>query len=246
MTRLGITAHKRVATRATFRLENKLYRDGYRNIAGLDEVGRGAWAGSVVAAAAILPRDLSIGQIFESKSVNKAQRAQLYNYIKTRALTYGIGAASAREIEKFGMTKALLLAYQRALAKLDPQPDMVLVDGLKLKIFPYPHKAVIHGDQQSKSIAAASIIAKEYRDGLMTKLSPQYPEYGFHLHKGYGTAHHQRALVEHGVCSLHRKSYNWIRQLMVGNIPQTRAVRDYFVAHKEDLSPNKENVVEVV
>lgn len=236
MTRLGITAHKRVATRATFRLENKSYRQGFSNVAGLDEVGRGAWAGPVVAAAAILPRGLSIGQIFESKSVNKAQRAQLHNYIKMRALTYGIGQASAREIEKLGMTGALLLAYVRALKKLDPQPDLVLVDGLKLKNFPYQHQAVIHGDQQSKSIAAASILAKEYRDGVMTRLSPNYPQYGFHIHKGYGTAHHQRALVQHGVCSLHRKSYGWIRQLMAGKIPQTRALENYFGAHKENVA----------
>ena len=112
------------------------------------------------------------------------------------------------------LTKALNLAYERALKKLTPQPDLILLDGLPVKSFIYEHEAIIKGDQKAKCIAAASIIAKEYRDALMTRLSPRYPQYGFHLHKGYGTARHQQAIKEHGVLDIHRKNYSWIQNFL--------------------------------
>jgi ribonuclease HII len=219
VTRLGIRAHKRKRRRASFRLENQLVRKGYKLIAGLDEVGRGAWAGPVVAAAAILPSSLSIGQIFDSKGLNHLQRAQLHNYVREFALTFGIGAASHQEINKLGLTKALRLAYLRALKQLKPQPDIVLLDGLPLKNFEYPHQAVVQGDRQSKCIAAASIIAKEYRDALMIRLSPRYSNYAFHEHKGYGTKRHQDALLVHGVSDIHRTNIQWIKKLQAADKP---------------------------
>jgi ribonuclease HII len=228
MGQVGIRARKKKIARASFRIENKLYDQGYQCIAGIDEVGRGAWAGPVVAAACILPRDLHIGQMFDSKNVNKAQRAQLNAYIQSHAVTYGIGEASHAEVTRLGMTAALIRAYTRALEKLHIQPDMVLLDGLKLKKFTTPHIAVVNGDRKSKCIAAASIIAKEYRDALMVKLSPRYPEYGFQRHKGYGTEQHQQAILKHGILPIHRMNYGWLRDFKQGKQPRTVAARRYY------------------
>lgn len=200
-----------MSPRATSRLENQLYAAGYQVVAGLDEVGRGAWAGPVVAAAAILPRRVRIGKVFDSKAVTKMQRAHLCTSIKKVALAYAIGEASAAEIDALGMTRALLRAYVRALEQLVPRPSIVLVDGWRLAQLPFEQRAIIKGDQQSKCIAAASIIAKEYRDALMTRLGSQFPGYGFDQHKGYGTRQHQEALRTYGVCKIHRCTFGWVR-----------------------------------
>ncbi len=217
---VGITTSRRKNPRASFRLENQYYRQGFKVVAGLDEVGRGAWAGPLVAAAVILPRDLHIGKIFDSKALNHEQRAKLNSLIRARALSFGIGQSSVSEIEVQGLTAALLLAYRRALAQLDPKPDLVLLDGRRFKGLPIKHQAIIKGDCKAKSIAAASIIAKEYRDELMIKLAGRYPYYGFERHKGYGTERHRQALKEHGVLEVHRKNYNWVKQLFEKNREQ--------------------------
>ncbi|MFH0830499.1 MAG: ribonuclease HII [Parcubacteria group bacterium] len=228
MIQLGIRSRKRKLARASQRLENELARQGYRCIAGLDEVGRGSWAGPVVAAAVVLPRVLKIGTVFDSKNLTEPQRAQLRNLIVLKAITFGIGEASSTEINKLGLTRALHLAYLRALRQLNPQPDIVLLDGLPLKNFEYRHRAVVDGDAKSKCIAAASIIAKQYRDAFMIKMAPQYPEYGFQLHKGYGTERHQQAILRHGILPIHRMRYGWLRDWQQGKKPCTKAARKYF------------------
>jgi ribonuclease HII len=240
---VGIRARKKKIARASFRIENQLYSQGYECIAGIDEVGRGAWAGPVVAAACILPRDLHIGQMFDSKNVNKTQRAELHAYIKERAVSYGIGEASHLEVAKLGMTAALIRAYNRALEKLHIRPDMVLLDGLKLTKFKVPHVAVVQGDRKSKCIAAASIIAKEYRDALMTKLSPQYPGYGFEVHKGYGTERHQHAILKNGILPIHRMSYAWLRDFQQGKRPTTAAAQRFYrsLQHKKTITDPAED-----
>lgn len=229
MSQFGIRARKKTR-RASYRFENQLYSQGYKLIAGLDEVGRGAWAGPLVASAVVLPRDLPTGNIFDSKNLSPEQREQLNVYTQAKAVCFATGQASPREIEELGLTKALRLAYLRALKQMTPQPEIVMVDGHPLKEFPYRHKAIVKGDQQSKSIALASILAKQYRDKLMIRLAKQFPQYGFDLHKGYGTEQHQHAILRHGVCDLHRKNYAWIRDWMAGKRPQTKAARSYFTS----------------
>ncbi|MFO0702514.1 MAG: ribonuclease HII [Candidatus Andersenbacteria bacterium] len=225
MSPVGIATRKRTVARASFRLENQLYRAGYQVVAGLDEVGVGAWAGPVVAAACILPRTLSIGTIFDSKSLTKLQRRDLQQLVVKKSLSFGIGEASAQEVERFGMTQALKRAYVRAVGNLTLKPDVLLLDGREVRGLPFEHRAVVDADQKCKCVAAASIIAKEYRDALMTRLAPEYPAYGFEVHKGYGTPQHQRALLEHGISPIHRKSYRWIQQLLAGTTPDTAATR---------------------
>jgi len=217
-------------TRASFRIENQLYRAGYSVVAGLDEVGVGAWAGPVVAAACILPRTLRIGTIFDSKALTKLQRKQLHAYVVKHAVSYAVGEASAQEVERFGMTAALKSAYARAVEQVAPRPDIVVLDGREVRGLPFEHRAVVDGDRQCKCVAAASIIAKEYRDGLMTELHERYPQYGFARNVGYGTAFHQRALLEHGVSPIHRKSYRWIQELLAGRTPDTAATREFLGA----------------
>lgn len=211
---MGINTRARKNPRASFRQENIYRRLGYRVIAGLDEVGRGAWAGPLVAAAVVLPANLRIGKIYDSKALSPAQRAILKKLLTVKAVSWGVGQGSVAEIEKFGLSYALRLAYQRALSQLSVSPDLILLDGRPLKNWPYPHKAIIKGDCKVKSIAAASIVAKEYRDRLMIKLSRQYPHYGFARHKGYGTAVHRAALIKYGACPVHRKNYRFVRDFI--------------------------------
>jgi len=197
-------------------------------VAGLDEVGRGAWAGPLVAGAVILPRALKTGRMFDSKNLSAPQRENLRDMIVARAICYAVGLSSVEEINSLGLTKALRLAYLRALRQLQPQPSMVLLDGRPLAEFDYPHRAVVKADQKSKAVAAASIIAKQYRDRIMTMLSPQYPQYGFDQHKGYGTEQHQRAILEYGVLPVHRTNYSWLSDFAKGEPPRTRIAQGYF------------------
>lgn len=230
MSPVGISARKKTIARASFRIENQLVRAGYEIVAGLDEVGVGAWAGPVVAAACILPRNLHIGTIFDSKALTKLQRAELHTYVVRYAVSYAVGESSAQEVERFGMTAALKSAYVRAVGKLKPKPDVVLLDGRDVRGLPFEHRAVVDADQKCKCVAAASIIAKEYRDALMRRLASDYPQYGFERNVGYGTASHQRALLKHGVSDIHRKNYRWIRELLAGKTPDTVAAREYLAA----------------
>lgn len=226
MQQSGTRARK--VPRASKRLENELYRQGFRTIAGLDEVGRGAWAGPVVAAAVVLPLSVKIGAVYDSKSLTPERREELRIAITKIAVTYAIGQASVEEINSVGVTGALRLAYVRALKQLNPQPDVVILDGLPLRDFPYRHRALVDADQKSKCVAAASIIAKQHRDGLMKKIAPRYPNYLFEQNKGYGTEQHQHAILKNGVLEIHRTNYGWIRDWQNGKRPTTAAAKKYF------------------
>ncbi len=201
--------------------ELAFWRDGYLYIAGLDEAGRGAWAGPVVAGAVILPtvsartarawtrsRLLSaIARANDSKQLSPAVRQELFEPIRQCAVTSATGMASEREIDEIGIAPASRLAMRRALEALSLPANALLIDALVLPEIDLPQVGLIHGDALSLSIAVASILAKVTRDRLMCELDQQYPAYHFARHKGYGTADHQAALAEHGPSPIHRLSY---------------------------------------
>jgi ribonuclease HII len=202
--------------------ERRLLRQGHRLIAGLDEVGRGAWAGPVVAAAVILPLDdpalrARLKGVDDSKALTPRQRERLAEAIGEAALSVGVGGAGSTEVDRHGLIAATRAAMQRALAMLDPQPDALLIDAVDLSpLVPLPQLSPVYGDSRSLSIAAASIVAKVARDRWMAGLDERYPGYGFAQHKGYGTPEHCAALERLGVCEAHRRSYAPILKLCGG------------------------------
>ena len=197
-----------------YHYENEARKVGYKLIAGGDEAGRGPWAGPVTAAMAILPDEPCIVGLNDSKKLTRNQRKELFEEIKEKAVAYGIGWASVEEIDKFNILEATRLAFQRAFEQLNPQPDYVLLDFIKLPWLKLPHQAFAKGETLSASVAAASILAKEARDIEMERLALEFPEYGFDNHKGYGTAAHMEALKKYGPCKLHRMSFKPIKALL--------------------------------
>ena len=191
--------------------ERSLYRKGARLIAGLDEAGRGAWAGPIVAAAVILPPKLRLKGVRDSKLLRAPIRRQLYEQITAAAFGWAVGVVSEQYIDQHGLQAANLHAMTKALHELEPQPDYLLIDALELEGIGIPQEAIIDGDYKIFSIAAASIVAKVTRDTIMEKLSLEYPAYGFSSHKGYGTNHHYQMLVEHGACPIHRRSFEPVK-----------------------------------
>lgn len=193
-----------------------------RLIAGVDEVGRGCLAGPVVTAAAILPaeidldRDPWVRSVTDSKAIDEEEREALAPKIKSWLKAYAIGEASPKEIDQLNIHHATLLAMERAVAALSITPQAILVDGKFLpKSFDRQHsQAVVKGDSRSLSIACASIIAKTTRDQMMRDLEAKFPEYGFARHKGYPTPVHQKALREHGVLEIHRKSFATVAEVL--------------------------------
>lgn len=198
--------------------EERLYwKKGYRHIAGLDEAGRGAWAGPVVAGAVILPeptRALArrLRQVNDSKQLTPAQRERLLPMIADVALAWAMGMADAREIDALGIVPATHLAMQRALANLAIPADGLLIDALTLPAVSLPQRVLVRGDARCLSIAAASIVAKVTRDHLMVDLDVAHAGYGFAQHKGYGTPQHRRALERLGACAIHRQSFAPVRR----------------------------------
>ena len=192
--------------------ERKLLQEGFAFIAGVDEAGRGPLAGPVVAAAVILPRDGELPGVFDSKQLTDARRRVLRDEILEVAQV-GVGVADVQEIDSLNILKATHLAMHRAVAELE-KVDFVLVDGLPVAGFPCPAENMIKGDARSASIAAASIVAKVYRDEIMEELDGIYPGYGFASHKGYGTAVHLQALRQLGVTPVHRRSFGPVRDLI--------------------------------
>ena len=180
-------------------------------VAGVDEVGRGPWAGPVLAAAVILAPGHGIVGLADSKKLSSKAREALALQIRASATAWALGAASVEEIDQLNIGRATLLAMQRAIAALTVAPDHVLVDGNMSPAVPYPVTTIVKGDATVASISAASIIAKVARDGIMTELDSRYPGYGFAQHKGYGTAQHMEALCSLGVCVEHRRSFAPIR-----------------------------------
>lgn len=176
-------------------------------ICGVDEAGRGPLAGPVCAAAVILPEHLQIPGLTDSKKLTDKKRRELFPLIQEQAVAYGIGLADQTEIDEINILQATFLAMHRALAQLNVKPELALIDGNRETDFGIPVKTVIKGDSLSANIAAASILAKVTRDDLMQEMAKQYPEYGFDIHKGYGTKAHYEALRRYGPCPIHRRSF---------------------------------------
>jgi ribonuclease HII len=189
-----------------YRMERDLTGHGFAAIAGIDEVGRGALAGPVTAAAVVLPAKPRIRGLNDSKALTPLQRRRLSEEIRALSICWSVGHASAAEIDAVGMGRALRIAMTRALDMLDMTPDIVLVDGNPIGVAP-GEIAVVGGDGKVAAIAAASIVAKVARDELMTRFAEVHPGYGFAQHKGYTTRGHLCALDVRGLCALHRRSF---------------------------------------
>lgn len=191
--------------------ENQARAQGYRSIAGVDEVGRGCLAGPVVAAACILDpeRPLPDG-LDDSKKLDPAKREMIAVELKEACIAYAIGQVEADEIDRINILEATKKAMLAAINALEPPADYLLIDALRLKQSQLPQRAIIKGDSVSASIAAASILAKTYRDELMCRYDAEYPLYGFAGHKGYGASIHLDAIKTHGSCAIHRKSFRGV------------------------------------
>ncbi len=183
-------------------------------IAGVDEVGRGPLAGSVVAAAVILDPSKRIEGLLDSKLLNEATRDRLDVEIREKALSYCIAEASVEEIDDINILHASMLAMSRAVDGLDVFPDIALIDGNRCPEVACPSAAVVKGDQRVQAISAASIIAKVSRDKMMMDLHQIHPQYGFDSHKGYPTAQHRQAIIDHGVLDLHRRSFKPVKEAL--------------------------------
>ena len=188
-------------------IEDENYAEGVEVICGVDEAGRGPLAGPVCAAAVILPPHLRIPGLNDSKKLSDKRRRELFPMICDQALAYGIAFATEQEIDEINILHATFLAMERALTQLKIRPDLVLIDGNRQKDFGLPVKTVVKGDSLSANIAAASVLAKVTRDDFMVRQAEQFPEYGFEIHKGYGTKAHYAALEQYGACPIHRKTF---------------------------------------
>lgn len=196
-----------------FIYEDDLKSSGHYLVAGVDEAGRGPLAGPVVASAVILPREVWLPGLNDSKKLTPAKREVLAGQIKEAAIAYAIGVSSVDEIYRDNIHHAGLTAMRRAVMRLATKPTYILVDGFHIEQLELPQKPLIGGDRLSASIAAASILAKVYRDQLMDAYSEQYPEYGFNRHKGYGTPGHLSALAQYGPCRIHRLGFEPVKTL---------------------------------
>ena len=183
-------------------------------IAGVDEAGRGPWAGPVVAAAVILPNDFVCQGLTDSKKMSAKKRQEAQNTIIQNAVSYCVAEASVDEIDELNILQATFLAMKRAVDGLSFKPDEVWVDGHMLPDWSYPSKSIVQGDLYCLSISAASVLAKNHRDHQLIQLHEKFPEYDFSSHKGYGTPKHRKALEKYGPCKEHRKSFAPIRKLL--------------------------------
>lgn len=186
--------------------ERELWAQGRLYIAGVDEVGRGCLFGDVVAAAVILPEGLVLEGVNDSKKLSAKKRDDLFEQIKEQALAVGIGIVDVPTIERINIKQAARLAMRKAVESLQVEPHYLLVDAEKVDV-PVPQLAIIKGDANSQSIAAASIIAKVTRDRMCLEWDFQYPEYGIAIHKGYATAYHRERIIEFGATPLHRRTF---------------------------------------
>lgn len=190
-----------------WQIEEELFEQGTTMICGVDEAGRGPLAGPVCAAAVILPPHLELPGLNDSKKLTDKKRRELFPIIKEQSIAYGIGFASELEIDELNILQATYLAMQRAIDALEGKAQFALIDGNRAKDLGLPVKTVVKGDSLSASIAAASVLAKVSRDDVMLKMAEKYPEYGFEIHKGYGTKAHYDALRQHGACPIHRSTF---------------------------------------
>lgn len=189
-------------------IEKSARLKGYKLVCGVDEAGRGPLAGPVCAAAVILPADIEIEGLNDSKKLSEKKRELLFDVIKEKAVSYAIAFGSVEEIEEFNILEATFIAMNRAIDSLDIKPDYALIDGNRVpKGIKIDCETVIKGDAKSSSIAAASILAKVTRDRLLLEYDKEYPQYNFKKHKGYGTKEHTSLILEYGVSPVHRRSF---------------------------------------
>ncbi|MBT9139101.1 MAG: Ribonuclease HII [Syntrophomonadaceae bacterium] len=188
--------------------EERLRTEGATFIAGIDEVGRGALAGPVVAAAVVLPEEPFIDGVRDSKKLSPIRREEIFAVIYGIAISIGVGVIDAKVIDKINILQATYLAMRQAVSRLSFTPDYLLIDGFPVPEVEVPQLSLLKGDSRSISIAAASIIAKVTRDRIMIEEGSAHPYYGFLRHKGYGTKEHYRAIAKYGPCSIHRQSFN--------------------------------------
>lgn len=193
--------------------DESIRQSGFGSIAGVDEAGRGPLAGPVVAAAVILPEDLRIAGVRDSKKIPRKEREELFWAILLNARSIGIGIIDSAEIDRLNILRATKLAMHNALTDLTIKPDMILIDALTIPSIPIKQMPIIKGDAKSASIAAASIIAKVVRDGIMMKCHSMYPCYEFDKHKGYATKAHLDKIEKHGPCPIHRKTFHKVKDL---------------------------------
>ena len=208
-----------MSKRPSLAYETACWAQGHRCVAGIDEAGRGALAGPVVAAAVALPpetaldaADLPWSQVRDSKQLSPARRGTLFDAVQQHALAWAIGCVDAVTIDQIGIAAATRRAMQQAVAALAPAADALVIDWVKLPSVNLPQQSFIKADQRVVSVAAASILAKVHRDRLLVELGARYPAYGFSQHKGYGTAQHRAAIATHGPCPAHRHTFAPIAQ----------------------------------
>ena len=188
-------------------IENRHFDAGVELICGVDEAGRGPLAGPVCAAAVILPKNLQIPGLNDSKKLTDKRRRELFPIIKEQAVAYAIALVDHETIDEINILQATYRAMGEAISQLSVKPQLALIDGNRAADFGVPTETVVHGDSLSASIAAASILAKVTRDDIMMEMAQQYPGYGFEIHKGYGTKAHYAALREMGACPIHRMTF---------------------------------------
>ncbi len=205
-------------------IEQAIRRKGFLRLAGVDEAGRGALAGPVVAAAVILRDGRRIVGVTDSKRLSPRRRERLYGQIREEVLAVGVGVVDVSTIEARNILQATLLAMERAVVDLQVSPDGVLVDGLAVPNVDVPVFPVARGDLECPSVAAASIVAKVTRDRIMADYHARYPAYGFDRHKGSGTDAHLQAIAEHGLSPIHRRTFSPVRQIRLPLVPAERSV----------------------
>lgn len=190
-----------------WQIEDEIFARGVTMVCGVDEAGRGPLAGPVCAAAVILPPHLELPGLNDSKKLTDKKRRELFPMIKEQAIAWGIGFASEAEIDELNILQATYLAMQRAIDALEGKAEFALIDGNRAKDFGLPLQTVVKGDSLSASIAAASVLAKVSRDDVMLEMAEKYPQYGFEVHKGYGTKAHYEALRRFGASPIHRATF---------------------------------------
>lgn len=212
-----IESEDRIRVKNLYKFEDEIYKTGVRLIAGVDEAGRGSLVGPVVVAAVILPKDIYLQKLNDSKKISAHVREKLCKEIKSVAISWTAVEVSIEKIDTLNIYQATLEGMKAAVKDLEVQPEFVLTDAMKVEFENnIPTKSVIHGDALSASIAAASIIAKVTRDNLANDWSKKFPQYGFEHNRGYGTKSHIAAINKFGFCELHRKSFNPVKS-MIGN-----------------------------
>lgn len=199
----------------THPIEFELRKEGFLNIAGIDEAGRGPWAGPLVSAIVCIKPNIRIPKIMDSKKLTEDKRIQIFTDILKKAKT-GIGIVTNKEIDSIGLGESIKLAYLRAFNNMNCLVDYLLIDGIGKYDFKVPYRTVKSGDRKIRCVAAASVIAKVVRDLIMDSYAAKYPEYGFERHKGYGTKLHQEKLLKYGICPLHRQSFQPVKALKYG------------------------------